>query len=122
LREAAGAGVAVLRVLAAAFRVGLALFVDFADGRFRADVCAARARAAGFRAFLATFAATRRLDALCLRLAAFLAVFLAAAWRRFATFRAPPFRLPACLERGRAVRAAFRLAMARPFSYLDCFR
>ena len=69
------------------------------------------ARGAGFRAFLADFAATRRLGAFRFRLAD----FFDAARLRPAAFRAPVFFLPACPGRRRRARVAFRLAMGRPF-------
>ena len=103
-----------------------------AVGRFDARACPElrrRARGAGFRAFLADFAAARRFGAVRFRLD----VFLAAARLRPAAFRPPLFFLPVCPERRRGARVAFRLAMGRPFagylcagyrppSYLDSFR
>jgi hypothetical protein len=81
-------------------------------GRFRAaGRFAARARGAGFRAFLADFAATRRFGAARFRPAG----FLDAARLRPAAFRPPVFFLPACPGRRRRARVAFRLAMGRPF-------
>jgi hypothetical protein len=96
-----------------------AAFVAFGAGR-RLDVRLVAARAGGFRTFLTIFAAGRFFDAVRFRLAVFFAVR-----PRPAAFRAPPaFFAPE--RRGRGARAAFRLAMDRPFarlpSYLDCFR
>jgi hypothetical protein len=70
---------------------------------------AALALAAGFRVFLALFAVVRVFEAVRFRFAAFLAVR-----PRVAALRAPPVFF-ACRERRRGARAAFRLAMARPF-------
>jgi hypothetical protein len=108
---AAGRATALRAVLIglAAF-AGVAAFRDraalaaFTTGRLRAVRLATRARAAGFRDFLAAFAPTRRFAAFadgCLRLVAFRAV----ARPRPAALRAPPVFLP-----------ALRLAMARPFT------
>jgi hypothetical protein len=105
---AARARAGLVAFTAARARAG---FVAFTAGRLRAVVrLATRARAAGFRVFLEVFAALP-LDAVRFRLA----VFLAAARLRPAAFRPPLVFLPACPERRRGARAAFRLAMDRPF-------
>jgi hypothetical protein len=84
--------------------------VAFTPARLRATVpLEAPAFAVGFRAFLALFAAGRAFDAVRFRRAAFFAVR-----PRADALRAPPVFF-ACPERRRGARAAFRLAMARPF-------
>jgi len=97
--------------------VALALGFDaFSGARFRAaGLFAERARAAGFLAVRAFFAAVLRFGAVRFRLAA----FLAAAGLRPAVFRPPAFLAPAA-ERRRVARAAFRLAMRRPFQFRLC--
>ena len=109
------AALATGRGLAAGRRAGLAALSAarlraVATGRLRRTGRFA-ARGAGFRAFLADFAAGRRFGAVRFRLAA----FFDAARLRPAAFRAPVFFLPACPGRRRRARVAFRLAMGRPF-------
>ena len=103
------------RVFAAVFAFGRGAGLDaLAAGRLRrTGRFLARAWGAGFRAFLADFAATRRLGAVRFRPAA----FFDAARVRPAAFRAPVFFLPACPGRRRRARVAFRLAMGRPFRF-----
>ena len=101
-----------------------AVLADRAAGRFVAARLADGARrvAARLGAFLEAFAAARRLDGRRFRLTA----FLAASPLRPLAFRPPAVFLAARPELRRGVRAAFRLAMPRPFAddrpNLDCFR
>jgi hypothetical protein len=93
---------------------GRATFTALAGG-FRGVVrFATRARAAGFREVLAVFAADLRLGGVRFRPA----VFLPAARPLVAVFRPPLRFLPVVPARCRRARAAFRLAMGRPFTPL----